>query len=355
LQYFIFNQLTFQSLMKRTLTALVAALALSTAATAQETKIKFQLDWRFEGPAALFLVGNAKGHYKAEKLDVTVDTGNGSGNAVNRVASGTYDMGFADTAALMEFHANNPDAKSKPVAVMMVYNTTPAAVLALKKSGIKTPADLKGKKMGAPVFDAGRRGFPIFVKANGLGDPASFAWQSMDPPLRETMLARGDIDAITGFSFTSQLNLEARGVKAEDIVVMPFAANGVKLYGNAIIASPEFLAKNPEAVKAFLRAFTKSAKEVLANPEAGVEIIKARDALIDVKLETRRLKMAIDDVIKTDFAKAEGFGNINPARLSLMASQVSDAYNTKTRVNVKDIWNGSFLPSKSELDIFAKK
>jgi NitT/TauT family transport system substrate-binding protein len=341
--------------MKRTLTALVAALALSTAATAQETKIKFQLDWRFEGPAALFLIGNAKGQYKAEKLDVTVDTGNGSGNAVNRVASGTYDMGFADTAALMEFHANNPDAKNKPVAVMMVYNTTPAAVLALKKSGIKTAADLKGKKMGAPVFDAGRRGFPIFVKANGLGDPASFNWQSMDPPLRETMLARGDIDAITGFSFTSQLNLEARGVKAEDIVVLPFAANGVKLYGNAIIASPEFLAKNPEAVKAFLRAFAKGTKEVLANPEAGVDVIKARDALIDTKLETRRLKMAIADVIKTDFAKAEGFGNINPGRLSLMASQVSDAYNTKTRVNVKDIWNGSFLPSKAELDIFAKK
>jgi NitT/TauT family transport system substrate-binding protein len=341
--------------MKLTLTALVAALALSTTATAQETKIKFQLDWRFEGPAALFLQGNAKGHYKAEKLDVTVDTGNGSGNAVNRVASGTYDMGFADTAALMEFHANNPDAKSKPVAVMMVYNTTPAAVLALKKSGIQTPADLKGKKMGAPVFDAGRRGFPVFVKANGLGDPASFNWQSMDPPLRETMLARGDIDAITGFSFTSQLNLEARGVKPEDIVVMPFAAHGVKLYGNAIIASPEFLAKNPEAVKAFLRAFTKGTKEVLANPEAGVDIIKARDALIDTKLETRRLKMAIADVIKTDFAKAEGFGNINAARLSLMASQVSDAYNTKTRVNAKDIWNGNFLPSKAELDIFAKK
>jgi NitT/TauT family transport system substrate-binding protein len=76
--------------MKRSLSVWVAALALSTTAIAQETKIKFQLDWRFEGPAALFLQGNAKGHYKAEKLDVIVDSGNGSGNAVNRVASGTY-------------------------------------------------------------------------------------------------------------------------------------------------------------------------------------------------------------------------------------------------------------------------
>jgi hypothetical protein len=158
-------------------------------------------------------------------------------------------MGFADIAALMEFHANNPTAPNKPVAVMMVYNNTPAAVLALKKSGIKAPKDLDGKKLGAPVFDAGRRAFPIFAKANGVG---SVAWTSMDPTLRETMLARGDVDAITGFSFTSLLNLEARGVKADDVVVLPYPSYGVKLYGNAIIVSEPFLQKNPEAVKALV-------------------------------------------------------------------------------------------------------
>ncbi|MDO9292741.1 MAG: ABC transporter substrate-binding protein, partial [Hydrogenophaga sp.] len=188
-----------------------------------QTALKFQLDWRFEGPAALFLQPAAKGYFKAAGLDVTIDSGNGSGGTVTRVASGTYDMGFADMAALMEFHANNPDAPNKPVAVMMVYNNTPAAVLALKKSGITKPADLNGKKLGAPVFDAGRKGFPIFPKATA---ESTVAWPSRDPPLRETMLVRGDIDAITGFSFTSLLNLEARGVKAEDVVILPYADYG---------------------------------------------------------------------------------------------------------------------------------
>ena len=97
----------------------------ATAAVAQDTKIAFQLDWRFEGPAAMFLLPKAKGYFAAEKLDVTVDAGNGSGNAVNRVASGTYQMGFADLAALIEFVGNNPTAPNKPVAVMMVYDSTP--------------------------------------------------------------------------------------------------------------------------------------------------------------------------------------------------------------------------------------
>ena len=338
----------------------LGAAALLTAAAAApswaqgSTPIKFQLDWRFEGPAALFLQPVAKGYFKQAGLNVTVDAGNGSGGAVTRVASGAYDMGFADLAALMEFHANNPDAPNKPVAVMMVYNNTPAAVFALKKSGITKPADLGGKKLGAPVFDAGRRGFPIFAKANGVKD---VNWVSMDPPLRETMLVRGDVDAITGFGFTSLLNLEARGVKASEVNLMPYADHGVKLYGNAIIASQKLLKENPGAIKAFLAAFTKGAKEVMANPTAAIDYVKQRDGIVNVPMEVRRLQLAIDTVIASPDARAEGFGQIVPSRLSLMASQVSDAYGTKTRVNPDAVWNGSFLPSKAELNVLpaAKK
>ena len=338
-------------LLLQTAAALAAAFTFSSA-MAQSTPIKFQLDWRFEGPAALFLLPVAKGYFRDAKLDVSVDAGNGSGGAVTRVASGSYDMGFADLAALMEFHANNPDAANKPVAVMVVYNNTPASVMALKKSGIKTPADLKGKKLGAPVFDAGRRAFPIFQKANNV---TGVQWISMDPPLRETMLARGEVDAITGFTFTSLLNLEARGVAAQDVVVLPYADYGVKLYGNVIIASPKLIKENPAAIKAFLQAFAKGVKEVIANPAAGIESVKGRDGIINVELEQRRLKLAIDTVINSPDARAEGFGQIRGPRLSLMASQVSDAFATKTRVNADAVWNGSFLPSAAELNVLPAK
>jgi NitT/TauT family transport system substrate-binding protein len=338
-------------LARRTWIATTAALALSlplVASAQSPTPIKFQLDWRFEGPAALFLASAAKGYYKEAGLDVTIDAGNGSGGTVTRVASGTYDMGFADLAALMEFHANNPDAPNKPVAVMVVYNNTPAAVVSLKKNGIAKPADLNGKKLGAPSFDAGRRAFPIFAKANNI---SGVNWTTMDPPLRETMLVRGDIEAITGFSFTSILNLEARGVKPEDIVVIPYAANGVKLYGNVIIATPKLIKENPQAVRNFLKAFVKGAKEVMANPDPAIEFVKARDGIINVDLEKRRLRMAIDAVVASPDARAEGFGVVVPGRLALMASQVSDAFNTKTRIDPTAVWTDAFLPSKAELNV----
>jgi NitT/TauT family transport system substrate-binding protein len=333
--------------------ACLIALAFACSANAQDTKIAFQLDWRFEGPAAMFLLPKAKGYFAAEKLDVTVDAGSGSGNAVNRVASGTYQMGFADLAALIEFVGNNPTAPNKPVAVMMVYDTTPAAVLSLKKTGIKTPADLQGKKMGAPVFDAGRRAFPIFVKANKL-DAAKIQWTAMDPPLRETMLVKGDVDAITGFYFTSLLNLNARGVKDADVDVLMYPKHGVNLYGNAIIVSEQFLKEKPEAVKAFLRAFTKGMKDVLADPDGSIKYVKERDALIDEALEKRRMKLALDSVVITPEAKANGLGDVTSARLSDMVTQVSQAFEIKNPVKAETIWSGAYLPAKPERMVFPK-
>jgi NitT/TauT family transport system substrate-binding protein len=141
---------------------------------------------------------------------VTIDAGNGSGGTVTRVASGTYDMGFADLAALMEFHANNPDAPNKPVAVMMVYNNTPAAVLALKKSGITKP----GRPERQEARRTGvRRRPPRLPRSSPRPTTSPACLDQHGPAPARDHAVRGDVDAITGFSFTSLLNLEARGVK----------------------------------------------------------------------------------------------------------------------------------------------
>ena len=81
-----------------------------------------------------------------------------------------------------------------------------------------------------------------------------------------------------------------------------------------------------------------------------VRYVKARDGIINVPLEERRLKLAIDTVIASPDARREGFGKVNDGRLTLMASQVSDVFNTKTRVDRNAIWNGSFLPSDAVLN-----
>lgn len=316
-----------------------------TTLAAEPTKIKFSLDWRFEGPSAPFLLAKAKGYFAAEGLDVTIDSGPGSAAPITRVATGAYDMGFADFNALVEYDANNPGSKIQ--AVYMVYNFTPAAVVTLKKSGITKPADLVGKTLAAPVFDAGRKAFPAFAKSNKF-DPASVKWQSVDPAIRETMLARGEVDGITGFSFTSVLNLEARGVKESDLNVMLYNNHGVELYGNTIIASPKLIAEKPEVVKGFVRAFNKALKETIANPEAAAAYIKGADGLANIDLETRRLKMLLAQVVLTPEARANGLGGVVEDRLQRSIAETAGAYNLKSVPNGKELFNPAFLPPKEE-------
>ena len=314
----------------------------------EQPTVKFTLDWAFQGPQSIFTYAAESGAFKNEGLTVQVDRGAGSADAVSRVATGTYEFGWAEMSAVIKYNADHPDRPL--IAVYVTHENSANAVMSIKGRGIAVPKDLEGKKVGSTAGSAARDVFDAFARVNGF-DPTKIKTETVTGALRETMLVRGDVDAITGFTFTSLLNIEARGVKAEDVVVLPYPQYGVRLYGNAIIVSPKLLQENPAAIKAFLSAFAKGMKDVIANPEQAIETVKARDGIINSELETRRLKLALETVINSPEARAEGFGQVKPGRLSLMASQVSDAFNTKTRVNPDAVWNGGFLPSAKELDV----
>jgi NitT/TauT family transport system substrate-binding protein len=322
------------------------------AAQAKPTPIRFQMDWRFGATSAPFLVAKAKGYFARENLDVTIDAGSGSALAVQRLGSGAYDMGAADTTSLIEFLAENQANPALRIqAVFMLYDATPSAVLALKKSGISKPSDLKGKVLGAPSFDGGRKLFPMFARANGL-DTGSVRWQTMDANLRETMLARGEVDAITGFDFTSRLNLVARGIKEEDIVVMAYPDYGVNVYGNAVMVTPKFMRDSPEAVAGFLRALTRGMRDTVANPEEAIRIVKERDPLIDSAIELRRLQIVLDKSIGSPNVRRNGVGAIDKLRFETTMTQVVQTYQLKSPPNLDNVFNSTFLPAKAERMIF---
>jgi NitT/TauT family transport system substrate-binding protein len=332
----------------------LSLLALPTVAQQAPVKIRFALDWRFEGPSALFLLPLAKGYFAQEGLDVTIDAGVGSGITVSRLAAGNYDMGFADLGAMVEFIGNSATpAAGRMRAVYVVYEQAPLAVFSLKKSNISKPSDLAGRTLGAPTFDPTRKLFSLFTKANNV-DPAKLTWKSMDPQLRETMLVRGEVDAVTGYYFTSLLNLNARGVKDEDIAVMQLVDYGVRMYGNAIIAPQSFIDAHPKAIAGFLRAFTRGAREVIADPDAAIKYVLERDPLINPEVEKRRLRLALETSIATPNAKANGIGGADKARVEAMVGQMVTALGLKQSPNPELMFTPSFMPPSAERQVFAK-
>src|SRR3954454_2429873 len=324
----------------------LAATVMLGSPVAAQTAIKFSLDFKFEGPAAPFVVAIDKGYYKAEGLDVTIDTAAGSLEPINRVASGTYDMGFGDINSLIKFRDANPATPIK--AVFMVYNKPAFSIVSRKSRGVTKPKDLEGKKLGAPAPDGAYAQWKIFVQANAI-DASKVTIENVGFPVREPMLAAGQVDAITGFSFSSYINLKDRGVPADDIVVMLMADYGVNLYGNAIMVNPKFAAEKPEAVKAFLRAFTKGLHETVKNPAGAVDSVLKRNDVAKKEVELERLQLALKDNILTPEVKKNGYGDVDMDRLEKSLDQIALTYQFKNaKPKGAEVFDASFLPSAAE-------
>lgn len=322
-----------------------ALLLLGSAAFAQQpTKLRFTLDWRFEGQLAYFMMAKSKRYFEREGLDVHVDSGAGSGAAIARIVGGSHDIGTGDMTALIEYLGNNP-GEPRLQAVYLIYNTTPFMIQGLKKSGMTRPQDLVGKKIAAPVFDSTRKTFPIFAKAIGI-DPASVTFVNVDPALRETLVARGEVHASAGFEL-HKLTLIARGVREEDIVAFRLADYGFNMYGNAILVSSKLLAENPKAVAAFVRASNRALIDTIANPAEAIKYNKEFDPLVDDKFELEKLKITLR-AIDTEFARANGLGAISRPALEKQVDDVAWAFNLKSKPNADLLFNPNFLPPKSE-------
>jgi NitT/TauT family transport system substrate-binding protein len=328
--------------------SLAGALAMGLGATpaSAQTSVRFTLDWRFEGPSALFLMALEKGYFKAEGLDVTIDTGNGSREAIPRVASATYDMGFGDVNSLIRFRDENPTVDLK--AVMMVYDKPPFSIVGRKSRGV-TPdvKSLEGKKFGAPAADAAYAQWPIFRTVNKLND-AGMKFENVGFPVREPMLASGEVDAVFGFSNSSFINLKSRGVPVDDITLMLMADYGVELYGNVVMASPKFLAEKPEAVRGFLKALTRGIRDVVADPAAGGALVIKRNDVAKLETETERLKMTLDQNVVTPWVKANGIGGIDRERWGRALDQIALTFTFKDKARAGDAFLDTFLPPAAE-------
>jgi len=327
--------------------AAVSAAAFAAQGQAQEpARVKFTLDWLIDGQQAPFFLAQAKGYFTQEGVNVTIDAGAGSAAAVQRVASRTYDMGYGDTSALIEHLSSNMDPATRVHAVYLTQDATPAGIMTLKKNNISTPKDLAGKTIGGPVFDAARKLFPIFAKAQAI-DPGSVKWQSLQPGLNLTQLVRGQIDAASGFP-TFELNrYEAVGLKPEELVMLNYKDYGVQIYGNGILVNSRFMQENQKAVAAFLRAYNRGLKDAIADPEAAVEYVRQRELTLNVADEVKRLK-AVINVVATPNARARGLSEPDKERLQRQAEDVGHAFGLQRIPDADEIFNPAFLPPRAE-------
>lgn len=325
-------------------TLALATLAAALPASAQ-MPVKATLGFSFQGALSPFTLAQANGCYKRRGLDVTIDGGSGSGDAIAKVAAGAYDIGIADFSVMLAFNQQHPNQSL--IGTFIMVERAPTSVVALKSSRISKPQDLVGKRIGDNVGETSREMFPAFARANGI-DPNSVTWINVGANLRHTSLARGDFDAAAGHMFTITSGLRAIGVKDEDVTVLPYADWGVDQYGNAILAKPAWAAAHPEAMKSFVACSADGIKDSIKNPRAAIASLKPFNSMVDDTQALRELNFSNQFSILTPDVLKHGLSSVDPDHLERVVTQVSDSLGI-ARPALDRVWTAAYLPPAQDL------
>ena len=316
------------------------------ARAADPVAVQFTLDRPIDAVAAPFVMAQAAGQFSAEGLNVTIGVAAGAHEAITRIASGASDLALVDLNALIRHRdKEKPDAPHAK-AVFVLFNQAGYSIIARKSRGIRTPGDLSGKSLGLVEGDATAKFWPAVAKQNGI-KLSTIKQSVISPAVREPMLSAGQVDAVTGSSYLSAINLKDRGVPADDLVLLRFADYGSEAYGYAIIANPAFAAAKPEAVKGFVRAAIGGLQATIKEPARAVEQVVSRMDGGSRDLEMERMLAILRDNILTSEVRRNGLGGIDPARFEKSIEQIAEDYKFNKRPAAADIFDDSFLPPRN--------
>jgi len=324
--------------------AFFAGMTFAAPAAAVE-KLKMISDWAFQAQAAVFTNAIDKGYFADQGLEVTIDRGFGSADAITKLASGAYDVGFGDINSMIDFNTKNTD-KTQMIAVAMIFDRPALSVFTLDPS-IKTPKDLEGKKVVTSAGEANLRLFPLFARLAKFDDK-KVEFVTVAPQLREQLLLKGTGDAATGFYYVSYMNFKAIGADMPRLHSFLYADYGLDLYGNAIVFTKAFTEQRPETVKKFNVAIARSMQDVVKTPAATIPSIKKRDGVVDETIELERLNIIVREFVATPYVKANGFGDIDRDRMAKAIGEIKEALGLPTTPTVDDVFTDKFLPPKKD-------
>src|SRR5216684_2819385 len=325
--------------------ATMLAVPLATEANAQ-TKLKFVLNWKYQGPQGLFFLADDRGYFKSEGIDLTIDQGSGSGAAPVLVANGTYDAGFGDINALIELAGKKPE--DAPIAVYVMFNQPPFTVAVKAESPIKAPKDFEGRTLGGAANDGALKLFPALCKLAKI-DCSKVKITNMQPNLREQMLMQGQVDGVFGYVNTIRFSAKLMGVDDSQLRYINYGDYGMDLYSNGIIVSKKLVKENPKAVAGLVRAINRGLIDSLKDIDASVAAVAKREPLIKIPVEKDRFVATLQSEMNHPEIAKIGLGNVDPERLKKSIDILVDASNLPRTPAVSEIFTPAFLPDQKDL------
>ena len=305
------------------------------------TKITFSLDFIPLGRHAPWYAAIAEGYYKAEGLDVSIIPSQGTAQTIQALEAGTAQLGFTDVPSLVLARANG--SKVKMVAVN--YEKAPYAIFSLNTgANVTQPKQLEGLTLGSGAGSFTPKVIAGFMTQHGL-DPNKLTISNVAPPARATALLSGQVPSIE-FFVMSKPGLEAAAkAKGAELRTFLLADHGLTLYSNGIVATEDYLAKNPDVVKRFVHASLRGWQFALKNPQKAAEDQAKFVPSLDPAKSVAEIGV-VKDLAVTPEVEKNGLGSFDPAAmkasLDFMVKYVGVGANPPAAT---DLYSTGFLPA----------
>jgi NitT/TauT family transport system substrate-binding protein len=317
------------------------ALAISANGIAQD-KVVFGLDWVVSGQHAPFFVAQEKGFYTRAGLEVDIQRGYGSAEAVKRVGAGNVMIGFGDTGALVLARADGIRVKT----IAIVYGKPPYSLLVRKDANISHPRDLQGKVLAAPAGGAARAMFPILAELTGI-EAAKVHWLTTDAANLLPLLMANRVSGVATF-YVQRVSDESRAKAGGiELTSLKYADYGLKMYGNGLIATDELLKAKPDLVKRFVAATVEGFHYAFANPKEAGDLLAKRHSHLDSALVAGDVR-TVRELSDTPESRENGFGFMSTEVMLATRDIVAKVFNAPAaaKLPVAEAFTNDFLPRR---------
>lgn len=303
-------------------------------------KVRYRFDWLPRGNYAPLFIAREKGYFADENLEVQIDNGNGSGNATKLVGSGEYEFGQSDSLTM----AVGKSKGAKVKAVFMMNQKSPLAWVALAETGLKTPADVEGKKFG---LNPGGSNLPFFrsmAKVNNV-DVSKVEEVTIGVPYEQYLLQK-QVDIVVGYVDAELPALAEHVGGMENLNVLLGSEHGMNMYGTTVIANEDFLAEQPDVASRFLRAYARAWADMINNPDEAVEILVKHNPDMPAALAREQLAADIEYTFHSDVVTEHGWGWMTEETWATTQDLAVTGGMMESAMPVDSLFSNDFLPKE---------
>lgn len=293
--------------------ALVAvAAALMTCAAPAAEKVSLRVSWLMNAQNAGYVMAKEKGFYAKEGLDVSIMPGGPNINSTTMVASGQNTFGTNDVSAVLYGNAQDMNL----AVVGACFQKSPAGVLSLAASGIRTPKDLEGKTL------AYNEGGPWhYTRAMLAQAGVDMSKVRTVVAIGNEVLMNGTVQAKTAFVVNEPIALELQGYPTATLAAADY---GVNAYAEVVFAQAKTVSAKPELVRSFMRATAQGWDYALKNQDEAVAAVLALNPTLKPEQQKRQLALQ-ESFIRSAHTERHGLCSFEPAKIG-EAAQILTTY-----------------------------